>query len=141
MGHTTFVLAKNILTCPTVYRTNVVCPNLILSRNGCSHLYFVERRGAWVQPWAYLGERFTGSKPPIDFFTIHNKIQCHVMSKPKPQSESQNSIFLWLCLWFNSNVDAIITNLFCEHAFCQDSSRKQNNPTSASSVIIFINPT
>src|SRR6218665_3024109 len=87
------------------------------------------------------GERFTGSKPPTDFFTIHNKIQCHVMSKPKPQSESQNSIFLWLCLWFNSNVDAIITNLFCEHAFCQDSSRKQNNPTSASSVIIFINPT
>ena len=33
------------------------------------------------------------------------------MSKPKPPSESQNSIFLWLRPWFNSNVDAIITNL------------------------------
>src|SRR6218665_2442383 len=33
------------------------------------------------------------------------------MSKPKPPSESQNSIFLWLHPWFNSNVDAIITNL------------------------------
>src|SRR6218665_2105478 len=47
------------------------------------------------------------------------------MSKPKPPSESQNSIFLWLRPWFNSNVDAIITDLFCEHAFCQASSRTQ----------------
>src|SRR6218665_2963491 len=47
------------------------------------------------------------------------------MSKPKPSSESKNSIFLWLRPWFNSNVDAIITNLFCEHAFCQASSRTQ----------------
>src|SRR6218665_2370396 len=29
------------------------------------------------------------------------------MSKPKPPSEGQNSIFLWLRPWFNSNVDAI----------------------------------
>ena len=61
----------------------------------------------------------------------------------KTPSESQNSIFLWLRPWFNSNVDAIITNLFCERAFCQASSRRlrKNNPTSAYSVIIFINPT
>jgi len=40
---------------------------------------------------------------------------------------------------FNSNVDVIIKNLFCEHAFW--SPVRKNNPTSAYSVIIFMNPT
>ena len=66
-------------------------------------------------------------------------MSCH--EQTKTPSESQNTIFLWLRPWFNSNVDAIITNLSCEHAFCQAPSRAQNNPTSAYSVIIFINPT
>src|SRR6218665_1957971 len=47
------------------------------------------------------------------------------MSKPKPPPENQHSIFVWLRPWLNSNVDAIITNLFCEHAFCEASSRTQ----------------
>ena len=66
-------------------------------------------------------------------------MSCH--EQTKNPYESQNSIILWLRPWFTCNVDAIITNLFCEHAFCQASSRTQNNPTSAYSVIIFINPT
>ena len=47
----------------------------------------------------------------------------------KTPSESQNYIFLWLRPWFNSNVDTIIKNLFCEHAFCQASfgTPKQSN--------------
>ena len=49
-------------------------------------------------------------------------MSCH--EQTKTPSESKNSIFLWLRPWFNSKVDAIITNLFCEHAFCQDSSRR-----------------
>src|SRR6218665_1513001 len=72
MGHTTFVLAKNILTWTdcTENKRSRLCPNLILSRNGCSHLYFVERRGAWVQSWAYLGRGLRVQNPQMIFFTI-----------------------------------------------------------------------
>ena len=46
--------------------------------------------------------------------------------KPKPPSESHSSsISYGYAPGFNSNVDAIITNLFCKHAFGQASSRKQ----------------
>src|SRR6218665_3611253 len=133
MGHTTFVLAKNILTWTDCIedKRRLLCPNLILSRNGCSHQYFVESRGAWVQQWAYLGRGLRVQSPQINFFTIQmqkiyktkNTMSCH--EQTKTPSESKNSIFLWLRPWFNSNVDAIITNLFCEHAFCLASSSTQ----------------
>src|SRR6218665_2545380 len=68
----------------------------------------------------------------MNFFTIQKlkiyktkTIQCHVISKPKPPPKAKILFFSWLGPWFNSNVDAIITNLFCEHAFCQAPSRTQ----------------
>src|SRR6218665_1072442 len=102
MGHTTFVLAKNILTWTdcTENKRSRLCPNLILSKNGCSHLYFVESRGAWVQPWAYLGRGLRIQSPQMNFCIIpklkiykNNNIQCHVMSKPKPPPKAKTPPF------------------------------------------------
>jgi len=76
---------------------------------------------------------FTCSKPPNEFFTIQKlkiykkyTIAYNVMSWGKKDLRNPKLLyFLWLRPWFNSNVDAITTNLFREHAFCQASSRTQ----------------
>jgi len=48
-------------------------------------------------------------------------------TKTPPQTQN-SSIFLWLRPGFNSDVDVIIKNLFCEHAFCPPV--RKSNPTS-----------
>ena len=74
----------------------------------------------------FRGEVYGFKAPQMNFYTIkelkiYKTMQYNVMSwgNPKPPSEIQNS-----APGFNSNVDAIITNLFSEHAFCQGSSRR-----------------